>query len=175
MERLRDTMPAGLRTSLNGHLHSLLYASWAFLYALLLKGPESTPETRSTAESQLHRVIALLESMASYRPAASQALKCLRDSLDGIQATKVPRASKELPEVLSSFTSSAFPAGNDETFLPELEDFISWPASALDAFLFSSAQVPIDQQGWHQQPSQSPWTTSAALMQGQGPWSGFCR
>ena len=167
MEDLSKNPLGSLRTTLNGHIHSLLYAACAFLYEVLLNGPEANAVWRERSRSHLYRVIELLESMADYRPTAAQAIKNLVSTLDQTQARQAPRTDTSSDVLAAGITDGEL----------SLDELLAWPQDGLDAFLFSSQQYLGAELGntAAEVGADNTWFSTAMLFQSQGHWSSFTR
>lgn len=159
MDQMRVNMPMCMHTTLNGHIHSLLYAAWVFLFELSQEWQSSRIDHRSIVKSLLQRNIDLLEELSTFRPAASQALINLKSAIKESEASENPAHRMQ-------------PTGTVDTAPDSSETSNAWPADGLDAFLFSSTQ-------WSDTGNQSidasadTWLSTAALFQSQGDWSTF--
>lgn len=165
METIRMAMPAGVRTTLNGHVHSLLYSAWVCLYELLPQEAAFDADRRNKAGNLLRKIIALLESMSHFRPAANQALINLRNALTRADAVKTSSGNA------NGQNDPPLPTAGQED-LGRYDDILSWPTDGLDAFLFSSAQY-TQAEDVRPQESDNTWLSTAALFQSQGDWSAF--
>lgn len=194
---LHTSMPAGMQTSLNGHIHSLLYAASVFLFELLLDDRDSgDAEWRARSETCLHRVMAMLEGMSSYRPAARQALRSLQNSYRQLEqdAASRRRVTNDAFRSTASGTShdshqtsstivgadylepgqAPLPIAQEEGGSSD-ETFFNWPADGLDAFLFSGGQFEGDLSAPTGSGFGDTWLATATLLQSQGHWSSFLR
>lgn len=77
MAFIRDATPNGLRTTLNCHQHNLITA--ASILILELTPRIASRERVAAVREDLSKIFSMLETMATFRPAAKQALDNLRD------------------------------------------------------------------------------------------------
>lgn len=145
---------SGLRTTLNGAVHSLLFAGGVFLYELLLTGPNASAVRQPHAEAGLQAVCNFLDAMSSFRPAAKTALASFRKSLS--------TRRNEQSTTTSGASQLASPRHQDLLYPHSLH------TSGTD-FTFSSVQVPLQQADSLECTGQE-WYTSAALLQNQEDW-----
>jgi hypothetical protein len=166
MESFRASHASGLRTTLNGHIHSLLYAACAFLYEVLLAETEPSKLWKEQSLEHLHRVMHLLEGMSGYRPAAAQAVKNLVATLSQAEARQATRTDPSTETLSLQSTEGEI----------DLDQLLAWPADGLDAFLFSSQQYPDSGTSANAGDSAGyDWLSTAMLFQTQGHWSSFVR
>jgi hypothetical protein len=165
MDAIKTAMPAAGCTALNGHIHSLLYAAWVCLYESLLDDSIDNVDGDRVIKAQalLRRIMAMLEAMSDFRPAAEQALKNLKDALARADTAKASAY------VAGTSADSSLPLGEQGIISSQSADVLQWPTDVYNAFLFSSAQYPNASES-RPQDSDNTWLSTAALFQCQGDW-----
>lgn len=178
METIRGLMPTGLRTTVNGHIHSLLYAAWVFLYESTLDWPDANVEWKSKSSGVLDRVVGLLDGMSTFRPSANQALRNIQSVLKG-RGSRHVAAAQVASSTSTLMIPPIFPASVDSPHTSHTNQHINdgaaatemWRSNALDTMLFSSEQI-YDARDFESDPtcglaptSGQNYLTTAALLQ----------